>query len=127
MTKRHPHPRKQLAHPEGLRDVVVGARIEGSHLGRLLPLGGEDNDGYHGPFPQSADHLETIHVGKTEIEDDEIGLASLRRLQPLLTRRRLDEAVAVAQQRRPEKASDIRLVFYYHDHGSRLRTGAPRG
>jgi hypothetical protein len=127
VTERHPHARKQFAHPEGLGDVVVGARIEGGHLGRLLALGGENNDGDEGPFAQPADHLEAVHVGKTEIENDEVGLAGLRRLQPLLTRRRLDESVAVAEQRRAKEASDIRLVFYHHDHGPRIRAGTTRG
>ena len=82
------------------------------------------------PLPQPADDLEAVQVGKTEIEDHEVGLTRRGLEQPLLAGLGLHHAVALARQRGAEEPADGRLVLDdQHDRASapvaRPRHGSP--
>ena len=115
--------REELADGEGLGDVVVGAGVERRHLVRLRPAGREDDDRDRGPLAQPADDLETVQVGKPEVEDDEVGLPRRGLEQAVLAGLGLDDAIALARQRGAEEAADRRLVLDdQHDRAGRRRT-----
>ena len=122
--QRHPHAREQLAHAERLRHVVVGPGVEGGDLVPLLPARREDQIGMvevHCRMRRG--HGQAVHVGKTEIEDDQIRL--LRRGQaqiPSSPVARLDQPVALLdrvarRKRRICGSSSIRSTI---DPGWRL-------
>ena len=67
-------PGQQLVHPERLRDVVVGAGVEGGDLVALALAHREDDDRNDGPAAQAADHLDAVDSGQAEVEDDEVGV-----------------------------------------------------
>ena len=111
MPERHADPGEQLAGAERLGDVVVGAGVERRDLVPLLAPRREDDDRNGRPLAQPADHVEAVHVGQAEIEDDDVGLARAGLDDALRARRRLEEPVAVALERGAEEAPDLRLVL----------------
>jgi hypothetical protein len=70
-------PGEQLADPEGLREVVVGARIEGLDLVRFPASGRDDDDGNRRPAADLAGEVDAVAVGEPEVEEDD--LRALRR------------------------------------------------
>jgi len=124
----HAHPRQQLAHAERLAHVIVGAGVERGHLVGFLSSRREHEDGHLRPLAQPPDHLEPIHVGQAQIQDDQVRLTRLGGLQALLRGDRLDEAITVTPERGPEKASNLRLVLDEDDDRSlgRPRAGGRR-
>jgi hypothetical protein len=77
-----PNPREQLAEPERLGEIVVGAHLEPDDLVDLLALGGDHDDGHGRPGTQLAAHRQAVHVGQADVEQDEVGLASRQRRAP---------------------------------------------
>ncbi len=75
MAQRDPQAREQLAHPERLGEVIVGAGVERRDLVALLAAGGEHDDRHVAPLPQPPDHLQAVEIGQAQVEDDEVGLA----------------------------------------------------
>ena len=64
---------------KGLRDVVVGAELQAEHLVGLLAAGGEDQHRHVGvDLAQAAQHLEAVHAGQHDVEQDQVGLAARR-------------------------------------------------
>ena len=67
------HPRQQLAEPEGLGQVVVGARLQPDDDVDLVPPGGEDHQ-HRARLgqPEPAADLDAVEIGQAEVEQDEI-------------------------------------------------------
>ena len=68
-------PGQQLVHAEGLGDVVVGARVERLDLLVGGVPGRQHQDRHPGPAAQPLDHLDAVHVGQAQVEDDHVGVA----------------------------------------------------
>jgi hypothetical protein len=73
VTQQDTDPREELPHPERLRHVVIGARVERRHLVGFLAPRGQDEDGHRRPLAQAPDDLAAVDVGQAEIEDDDGG------------------------------------------------------
>ena len=73
--QRGPQTGEELVHSERLRDVVVGAGVERDHLVRLAAARREDDDRRLAPSTQALDHLDPVHVGEAEVEDDGVAAA----------------------------------------------------
>src|SRR5439155_1222159 len=71
--QRRPYPRQQLVHPERLGHVVVRPGVERAYLRLLQVPCGQDDHRYRRPAPDALHHLDAVHVGQAEIDDDEIG------------------------------------------------------
>src|SRR5262245_48314737 len=99
MTKGDADSRHQLARTEGLRQVVVGADVEGSDLVVLLTARTDDDDRLDRDLPEVSRHVHPVHVREAEIEENEVGVVSSREREPLLPCRRLERAVAGAGER----------------------------
>ena len=66
-------PAHQLAQPERLGQVVVGAELEADDLVDLVVAGGQDEDRRLRPGrAQPAEDLEAVHARQAHVEDDEV-------------------------------------------------------
>ena len=75
MPERRAHAREQLLHAERLGDVIVGAEIERLHLGGFVAAARQHHDRkVLSSRTDLAQQLESLHIGKAEIENDEVGL-----------------------------------------------------
>jgi hypothetical protein len=72
VAQRHPEPRLELRHAEGLRHEVVGPAVERLHLAALVAVGGQDHDRHVRELSDAAADLQAVEVGQTQIEDDEV-------------------------------------------------------
>ncbi len=107
----HSHARKQLANPEWLTQVVIRPGVQGRNLVPFLASGRQDDNRYGAPLPKPPDNLEPVHVGETEIENHDVGLAGSGFDKARLSRVCLEEAVSAVSQGHAEEASDRRIVF----------------
>ncbi len=87
-------PRNELAEAERLDDVVVGAELEADDPIDLLALGGDDDDRDVRAGAQLAADRESVDIGQSEVEQDEVGPACVERFAaplPRASRRTLGE------------------------------------
>src|SRR5574341_1735100 len=115
MPQCRPHAREQFAHPERLADVVVRASVERNNLILLLAPCRKDDDRHSGPLAEAPDHLESVDIGQTKIEDDDVRLPGGRFTKTILSRGRLEQAVPLTDQGGAEKAPYLRFVLDQHD------------
>jgi hypothetical protein len=67
------HAQRQLTRAEGLGDVVVRAGLEADQAVGLVAEGGQHDHRDRPLGAQPAAHLEAVHAGQHEVEDDEVG------------------------------------------------------
>jgi hypothetical protein len=73
--RQRPHAGFQLLERERLGKIVVGAEVETAHAGLDAILRRQDEHSQFGAFrAEPLQHLETVHPGKAEVEDQEIEL-----------------------------------------------------
>ena len=87
-------PGQELAHPERLGDVVVGAGVERLDLLPSSPTAERITIGHLAPRAQLAAHVDARAVGQHQVEHDGVGRPRGRRGQRLLARRRPHDLVA---------------------------------
>lgn len=64
---------EQLGEPEGLGDVVVGARVEADDGVHLVGACGQDEDREGVALvAQPAAHLQAVHTGQPQVEHDQV-------------------------------------------------------
>jgi hypothetical protein len=105
-------PGHQLAGGERLGHVVVGAQLEAENpVGLLLP--GRDDDDRHPPatLAQRPGHLEPVHPGQHEVEQDQPGALGVHGGQPGGPVGPPHDPEAVALQVQPDQVGDGRLVL----------------
>ena len=71
--QRGPDAREELAHREGLSQVVVGAGVQRADLVSVLRAGGDHDDGHLRPAADGLHHLDAVHVGKAQVKQDDVG------------------------------------------------------
>ena len=111
--------REQLAHGEGLDDVVIGTELEAEHAVNLLGLGGQHDDGdaarLRVGFELAAD-FESVDFGQHDVEQHEVGLRGLLEGGPTVGGH-LDFIAALLEVEAQEFA-DGRFIVYDEDlHG----------
>ena len=109
-------PRQQLAWPERLGDVVVGADLETEHDVDLIVLRTQDD--HRHPMAGAADlaaHVEAGEVGKHEIEDDDVRMKDLEACQCLGRALRFLNGVALALACETHRPAD-ECVVVDHQH-----------
>ena len=121
-----PQPGQQLVHAEGLRQVVVGAEVEGGDLVGLGLPHREHDDGHGRPAPEAADHVEPVDAGEAEVEEDDVGVAGRGQVERLLPAGRLVDVVAACLQVHGEGPPDLGLVVD-DQHPSLAGHGAASG
>ena len=69
--------RDELRDPEGLGDVIVGAVVQGFDLAAFAGAAGQDDDGHLRPAgTHAADNLQSVQIGKPQIQDRDIRLCT---------------------------------------------------
>ena len=66
------HAGDELAHAEGLRQVVVAADLEAHHLVELGVARGEEQHGHRGLRAQTAAQLVAVHAGQHDVEHEQV-------------------------------------------------------
>ncbi|OBC20782.1 hypothetical protein A5786_15845 [Gordonia sp. 852002-50816_SCH5313054-a] len=90
--------RQELVHPKGFRDVIVGARVERSHLVDRFAARRQHDDRHVGPPAQSLQNREAVDVGKPEVEDNHLRVDLGCRGQRRGSRRRRRDSEATGAQ-----------------------------
>ena len=62
-----PHPGEEFPDPEKARSTKLRRRNPGLHFLASGPAHGEDDHRRLGPFPQSAEHFEAVHVRQPQV------------------------------------------------------------
>ena len=107
--------REQLGGAEGFRHVIIRTALKRLNFDAFLIAHTEDEHRDTAPFAQPFQHIDSIHVGQAEIEQDDIGLEEDRLLQPHLTIFSIPHGVALRLQRHAQQAAD--LDFVVNDEG----------
>ena len=118
------NPGDELPRAEGLGHVVVGAQLETDDPVDLVVAGGDEQDG--GPVvvrPHPAAHLDAVHAGQADVEDDRDGVEPADGVE----RRRtvgLDlHPEAVLAQVEPDEVGDGAVVLDDEDETARVGVG----
>ena len=119
VAERHADSREQLAGAERFAHVVVGARVERRDLVALLTARRQHDHGHGGPFAYATDHVQAIHVGQAEVDDDDVRLTGADLDHAIGSGRRLEEPIALPLERGPEEFADLGLVL--DDDDDRVR------
>ena len=120
------HAREQLADPEGLGDVVVGAGVEAVDDVQLAVLGGQEQDRDGRPLrADAAADLEAVDAGQADVDDDEIVFRVVAGGEPqrVLTGRDAIDGVALTLQRPRERDADPLVVLDDQQAGHGLIVG----
>ena len=114
-------PGEQLARPERLRHVVIGAGRQRADLGLLLTDGREHDHGHIAPLAQPPAQLDAIPIGEQQVDDRRLGTADGGDVERLLHRRRRQRLESAVAQNHPEGTQD--LLFVVADKHSRSCRG----
>ena len=77
----------QLAQPDGLRQVVVRARLEPDDDVHLRRTGGQHDEHAAGlDAPELSADLDAVEIGKPEVEQDEVDVVNARPCDPVRSR-----------------------------------------
>ena len=121
-------PAHQLAQPERLGQVVVGAELEADDLVDLVVARGEDEDRHLGPGrADAAEDLEAVDPGQPDVEDDEVGRLVGRDVEALLAGAGDGDLVAFLLEGVLDATRDGVLVFDDEDGGGHAGDATPRG
>ena len=98
----------------------VGPFVERADLFRLEVPGGQDDDGRLGQLLELADDLDSVGIGQAEIEQDQLEIALLGRLQGAGCGVGVGDGMALRQQHRRKRGGDRRLVVDQQDLQSQV-------
>ncbi|HSK96303.1 MAG TPA: hypothetical protein VK891_06780 [Euzebyales bacterium] len=115
--RRHPAGH-QLAEPERLDDVVIGAQLEPQHPVGLVTTRGDDDDRHLRPRAQLPAHVIAVDVGQPQIEQHDVDAVGVQRRG---ARRHHHNVIAPPAQSIGQRLGDRRVVFdheHVHRHAS---------
>jgi hypothetical protein len=123
-----PNAAPELADRERLRDVVVRTDLQTEHLVDLVVAGRQHDDGNGAQGTHAAAHLEPVHPGEHEIQNDEIGMIGGKALEGFLPAPRLDDLVSLPLERvGQELLNGLLVVDEQNGRGARHCLGRLRG
>src|SRR5262245_29128294 len=117
-------PSQELVHAERFGEVVIGARVERTHLVRFHTARRKDDDWDPRPLGQAPGDLDAVAVGQAQVDEDEARLAHSGLSDALTRRRRLEPAVAVALEGDTEELPHGRLVLDPENERAHVAHGA---
>ena len=121
-------PAHQLAQPERLGQVVVGAELEADDLVDLVVAGGQDEHRrLRARGAQPSQHLEAVDAGQAHVEHDEVRRLAGRELEALLAGAGDDDLVALLLEGELDAPRDGELVLDDQDGGCHGRDATPNG
>src|SRR4029079_10425194 len=110
--ERRTHSRQQLAHIEGLIDIVVSTEIERFYLFDFPVTRRKHNDWQIGPFAHALDHVLTVAIRQTEIEQDDVRRLGGNEFNTFGNRSGTCHFIIIGFKGWPEKPQDRRFVVY---------------
>ena len=115
---------QQLGHAEGLDHIVVRPHIQGLDLFRL-PVTGGDDDGGHllGQVAELLQHLQPIHVGQPQVQEDQVRAVGEEQGQALLAAGGGDGLIVVGGEGAADKVADGVVILDDQD-GAFFRHGS---
>jgi len=81
-----PYARHELAEAKGLDDVVIRPEFQAHDTIQFLTPSSEHEDRHGRVTTQRAAEREAVHLGEHDVQENEVGLRTLRQLQTLGTR-----------------------------------------
>ena len=120
-----PQPGLQLPHRKGLHDIVICAGVEGADDLVVLVAGRDDDNRDGADSTQHPQQIETIDVGKAQIQQDHVGPAVHDQGQTLASTAGGVHHIAALAQRTRQGSPDAGVVFDNHHRGHYLEH--PRG
>ena len=110
-TQGHLDPCSDLLEGEGLDDVVVTAGGEAAHLVLRRLAGREEQDrSVIAGRAQSAEHLDAVDVGETDVEDDHVRREAIRLGEGIAPRCSDAHVESLEPERRRHQERDVLLV-----------------
>ena len=109
-TQERPHASEELCEAEGLRHVVVCARVQADDHVDFVRARREDQnrDSVAGGADLTGD-IQAVHIGQAEVQDDQVNAANIR--EGFSARRVCAHVVALPAQCAGEGLGDGRIVF----------------
>jgi hypothetical protein len=105
------HAREELAHREGLAEVVVGADLQPEDAVELFVAGGEKDDRRRLRHAANAPaELEAVHLGHRDVEDHEPGEFLLKRTPGFESGRVELDRIALAAHGESDRLADVVFV-----------------
>ena len=126
-TQRPAQAGKQLAHGEGLGEVVVRLGVQRTDLVGVLRTGAHHDDGRLRPTPDVAHHLNAVDVGQPQVEQDHVGRVGGGAYDGSPARGGHDVPVAMRLERRNDEVADGGIVLHHKNRrfvGRRHRTSS---
>ena len=102
---------QQLAGAKGLFDIVICAHVQRRDLVALVRARRDDDDRQVRPRAHLAQDVEPVHVGKPEIENDEVRAVGRDHRQRILPAGGNERIVAVGGQDGRDEVADALLVL----------------
>ena len=127
-TQQRVHTRYQLHHAERLRQVIVGARIEPAHLVEFGAFRCEHHNRdvlRRRQTAQLAENLKTVHFGKHDVEQHQVGRLLVASLEEIATAREPSSLEPCLLEGVNGKVSNICIIFDVANH-SRILSNGPR-
>ncbi len=120
-TEHGSHPCLELAGAKWFDQVVVGSGIESPDDVFLDTSGGGDDDRDGADRPDHLEQLETVEVGKAQVENHEVGSPLHRRFQTLHGGGCGDDIVAVTGEDARHQVAYLEIVLDQHHSGHVIR------
>ena len=112
------HARYQLVGVERLREIIVGARIEAGDSVADLGAGSEHERRCADALsPELLHNLESVALGKADVEDEQVGFTLERGRQSLLAIVNGLDRVPVLVQHTAKEVDDVATVFHDENRG----------
>ncbi len=113
-----PDAREQLGHAEGLREIVVRARVERLNLLPVVSACGDDQNGELRDLTQLSDDVHAVHIRQPEIEHEDVRVVRGTEHQSLAAVFSFEALVVLRLKRDAEKVSY--RFFVVSDQDQRL-------
>ena len=108
-------PGQQLIGAKGFGQVVVRSQVQSLHLVSFMGAGGDHHHWQAGPGPEFPQDLQTIHIGKTQIQNHNIRTIGGDHGQRLLTGVGLHRIIAVVGKGRGDEVGNALFILHHQD------------
>ena len=110
--QRHADTGQQFLGAEWLRDVVVGARVQRANLVGLRATRGQHENRRRASVSQQPAHLDAVHVGQSQVQNDEVGVNPFNALQAGFPGHGGGDLVAARAEQRRHRGENGRFIVH---------------
>jgi len=106
------HPCHQLAHTEGLGEVVIGPNLKPHDCIHFIGAGGQHENRDAGFLPEDSANLEAIQDGQHDVKHHQVGMLAAGNVQRLSAVHRHSHFVPLLEQIVFQRVNQRRFVLY---------------